>query len=418
MKEFFEWLSQHSAATFTLIAAFGVVVTATTLMFLVAFLQGREIHLRSLKIGPKPHESKRRGSNTTGPEENNSFTEKNAIDSIWHTLIDGATESIDVFAGDLSWVERDKDNIRKIIQRGVHVAVLCHNPYQSRQLQMNIRSLLETGAEASFFDGSKYSPPYGLLIDAASPILCTALEVSREPKSALSSGPQRSDGTDIYDYEAVRYVPARDRKHIQVISTLFNAMWEQARNAIVLAPITDLENLLRNELPRLLTLVRQYAGLSSSDISVCNVDVGDIFASCNYVKATKLHAIASVSQSYSDQGLPEYKPCYAIEANRRSLLLPPILEEHSGGLVVVDGTHRLFRLFAERQRANAFCIVLKNAPDLPGRPVPFRDVKAWPRKLPREQVFIEYKPSLYRNFIEMDERLASGVFSDGGWHFK
>jgi hypothetical protein len=104
---------------------------------------------------------------------------------------------------------------------------------------------------------------------------------------------------------------------------------------------------------------------------------------------------------------------------KHSLLLPPIVEQHGSKKVVVDGTHRLFYLYAMQQRPNAFCMILKrNIPDLPGRPVPFTNLKAWPRNLPREQVFIEYKPNLYRYFIEMDEKLAGGVFDGNNWHFR
>lgn len=57
MDEFFRWLSNNPVATTTLIVSFGVLVTSATLIYLVAFFQGREISFWPPKIGQRPSKS-------------------------------------------------------------------------------------------------------------------------------------------------------------------------------------------------------------------------------------------------------------------------------------------------------------------------------------------------------------------------
>jgi serine/threonine-protein kinase len=54
----FEWLANNPLATHALIAAFGLLVVSVTVIYLVAFLQGREISFWPPKIGAKPEKSK------------------------------------------------------------------------------------------------------------------------------------------------------------------------------------------------------------------------------------------------------------------------------------------------------------------------------------------------------------------------
>src|SRR5688572_27475316 len=47
-------------------------------------------------------------------KRSNFFTKKKTIDRIWQNLLSGASESIEVFAGDVSWAQRDKEKIKDI----------------------------------------------------------------------------------------------------------------------------------------------------------------------------------------------------------------------------------------------------------------------------------------------------------------
>lgn len=57
MAEFFNWLSSNPIATTTVIVSFGFVITAITLIYVVAFFQGRSISFWPPSIGEKPNKS-------------------------------------------------------------------------------------------------------------------------------------------------------------------------------------------------------------------------------------------------------------------------------------------------------------------------------------------------------------------------
>jgi len=58
MDEFFKWLSANSIAGMVVVIAFGLLVIAATVMYVVAFFQGREVTFWPPKIGPKPEKPK------------------------------------------------------------------------------------------------------------------------------------------------------------------------------------------------------------------------------------------------------------------------------------------------------------------------------------------------------------------------
>jgi len=76
MADFFNWLSNNPVATTTLIVSFGVLVTATTLIYVVAFFQGRSISFWPPKIGEKPNKSKRADTQPLPNDAENGSTEQ------------------------------------------------------------------------------------------------------------------------------------------------------------------------------------------------------------------------------------------------------------------------------------------------------------------------------------------------------
>jgi hypothetical protein len=58
MTTFFDWLSNNPIATTVFIVAFGSAVTCATLIYMIAFLQGREISFWPPKVGEKPSATK------------------------------------------------------------------------------------------------------------------------------------------------------------------------------------------------------------------------------------------------------------------------------------------------------------------------------------------------------------------------
>jgi serine/threonine protein kinase len=84
MSDFFNWLSKNSIAATTLIVSFSVIITSITVIYLVAFIQGREISFWPPKIGPKPEKSKTRevGNNISKgsqSSQNNPIIQKDTV---------------------------------------------------------------------------------------------------------------------------------------------------------------------------------------------------------------------------------------------------------------------------------------------------------------------------------------------------
>jgi hypothetical protein len=84
MADFFQWLSSGSTPAIIFIAIVVVLITAIVLIFLTAFIQGREISLYPPKIGERPATKK----NTTPKpsiDKSSSSSTKPSIDSIFIT---------------------------------------------------------------------------------------------------------------------------------------------------------------------------------------------------------------------------------------------------------------------------------------------------------------------------------------------
>ena len=64
MTDFFNWLSSNPIATTTVIVSFGVVITAVTIIYVIAFFQGRSISFWPPHIGEKPSKTRHEKSET------------------------------------------------------------------------------------------------------------------------------------------------------------------------------------------------------------------------------------------------------------------------------------------------------------------------------------------------------------------
>ncbi len=350
-------------------------------------------------------------------DTNDVITEKSSINELWQTMIEGASMSLKIFAGDASWAKRDKILLNELNQKGIEIEMLCHNPLTNINIQENIRILLENGVKARFFEKYDYPhTPYGIIIDSEQNELASALNVQREPKSNINHKFTKKNA-DIYDYKGIRYTPQLNSKEIKSLSTTFRAMWKASNKSVVLEAHA-IDTILKAGLLDTLRLVTHYEDLNTEDIDFTDLDIRDLYGSCNYVKDDRLKSLEPAINAYVNQGISFYKPVYCCSENKRTILLPPIVEKHEKKYVVVDGTHRLFNLFAVKNITNVYCLIITNRTELPGIPVQFNKIRAWPTRLPREEVFINYKASLYRNFFKMDQKLAEESFIKNCYHRK
>lgn len=339
----------------------------------------------------------------------NRLTGKSAIDNVWQQLLSGATQSIFIFAGDVSWISRDEQVIHTNVNaKGNKVRVLCRRPRNNQLLKENMVKLIKTGTEVKYYDESRSPVMRGLIIDGGSADIGAALTVTKSAKVGVVRKYGVPGTEDNYRYNARFYVPPEDIRQVQVLEQLFQTMWEQAMIGIVLEPKTFSDY----ELLSILSNVPQYNTVELSDIELKTVDIASMWASCTYVKEYKFPDILALLDAYETQDMPAFRPCTCVSHFQSSFLLPPIVEQHNDKLVTVDGMHRLFCRLAFTHKADALCLVVSPRKELPSQPIPFTDVKVWPRKMPRENSFISFEPGRFRNIGVLDRALVELYISE------
>ena len=334
-------------------------------------------------------------------KDENNFTSKKEIDEVWQDLITGATDSILVFAGDVSWAERDKNTIYSLTQRNIMFSVLCRRPRTNELLKNNIRVLINAGAHLRYYDEADSPKVRGIVIDNTSSQTGTALITSKTAKVQYTRKYGVPGNEKLYDYHATRYVPPSDNEQIKVLSQLFDKMWQMSMQGFVLYPI----DLSIKHITDLLKTVPHYLDLVDSSVTFEKLDINSLWATCDIVKSYKFPNISSLLDAYNTQNIKFFEPSLCFSHERRSILLPPIIERHPGKLVVIDGMHRLYSHLIIDQQADALCIVISIDLELPSRPIPFSQVRVQPRKLPRNQSFKGFKPEMFRNIDILEDQL-------------
>jgi hypothetical protein len=331
----------------------------------------------------------------------NVYTRKQTIDTVWATMLSGATHTVRAFAGDASWSKRDAKIVASQTGSGVSVEVLCRPPSTNVTVQENVIGLIEAGATVFFYPTTSAPVIRGLLIDSDHETFGTALTVSKSAKGNLAPRPGLPGTEEMFDYLAVRYVPSHDRQFLVALNQLFECIVRCSCTGIVLRPLDLTPAQIRN----LLLDVPHYSGLADSDVCFRNVDISSVSTPCNYVKESKIGHTLDLLNAYEQQGIPSFQTCLALSHDRRSLILPPILERHGDKLILIDGMHRLFCQLVHRQVPTATCLVIDKAWPLPGDPIPLAHVQVWPRRRPRPEGFHDYKEGNFRNIDALDDRL-------------
>ncbi|MBT2212911.1 hypothetical protein [Actinomadura sp. NEAU-AAG7] len=327
----------------------------------------------------------------------NHFRGKKAVDSAWRALLTRADHSVDVFAGDVSWVQDNKTSISQRIGAGVVVRVLCRWPRTSGQLKQ-VRTLIGAGVYVKFYPEDLIKVR-GLVVDAGIGAgRGTALTVTKSPKSSISV----TDQSSMFDYSALRHLPANDATQIDMLHQLFESAWKSFPQGIILnktVPSID-------ELRKIIGQVEQYERLGVGDIKLKKLSVDSLYSCCRTVKAKKLDRVWGLLDAYQKFGIDFFEPCKVETDGQKGTLLPPIIEQQvDGKLVIVDGMHRLFQMATRTEKQQAVCLVVSGAGALPSTPIHFSEVRMSPTKVPRSENFANYDHDLFRDIKAIDRSL-------------
>jgi len=347
--------------------------------------------------------------------EDNLFRNKPEIEKIWRELLIGASRSVKVFAGDVSWANRDKEVLSRRIDEGATISVLCRRPHNDTTT-LNVVELLNAGVQVKYYQPDYAPSVRGLIIDTEEKEKGTALTVYKSPKArivlpqrTIAASAQRGSGVPgdigIYQYEGRRYLPSINNRQIQILGDLFTITWRHATLGVILQPL----KIDKSTIIQMLRTVSHYKQISWNNIKIEAVDIQSLWASCTYVREEKLNLTQAVCEAFRAQKIPPFTTCVCLSHIRKSILLPPIIEVHKGKSTIIDGTHRLFFESIFLKRSSAICITLSTGIELPSDPIPFNNIKIWPEKLPKDRGFNNFRPELFRDIDSLDRELENNL---------
>ncbi|MGX6743684.1 hypothetical protein [Streptomyces peucetius] len=335
-------------------------------------------------------------------DDPNRFKGKDKVDFAWRAVLTRSDRSVEVFAGDVSWAQDNKDELENRTRAGVVVRVLCRWPSKPQPLEQ-VRALIEAGVEVRFYTDDHVRlrgmvADTGVGLDGG-----TALTVSKVPKEAIDSGSGHAGTDSSFVYEARRYLPGRDGTYIAALHQLFNSVWKSLPQGVIMGQLA----LTEDRYCEILSKIPHYRGVKADDISVSKVAISSLYSCCRTVKAARLDRISALFEAYQRFNLDLFESSKIESGGGRTLVLPPIVERQPDGrLVVIDGMHRIYHLAAHTDAQQVTCLVLAGQGPLPSTPVPFGDVRVSATKLPRPDNFPDYNHENFRDIKAIDRHLA------------
>jgi len=333
------------------------------------------------------------------------LTSKDDISTAWQYLLENATRSVRVLSGDSSWALRDAEILKKLVTKGVDVRVLCERPGRNDIVQANIRSLLAAGVTTRYYTSG--TTCRGIVVDYSDDYRGFALRVEKSPKTATEHAEGVPAKPSLYRHRAYRHFPQDDSRHIDIMAMLFDSLYSVAIDCVELSPV-DLTNAEIHDLLVAAT-IQQYGDIARSDIAERSFTVDELWSTCRYVKQNKLNGLRAIVTAYNDRGLEPFVPAACVSNTKASLLLPPLVEEHEGKFVIVDGMHRAFNHLIIDRSPEIQCITVSCRTGLPSRPIQFKDVAVVPTKRPRIVNFDQYDATQFRRIKNLDAVLEK-------WH--
>ena len=358
--------------------------------------------------------NKKHKNSKTDNNINICLNRKDKINDSWKRILHIASESIIIFGGDISWIKRDKAEIKKLTNKisPVKIKVLCRRPEHKNietlaNLKYNLKQLILSGAKTKFYVDQRYKETKirGIISDSELEY-GEGLIITKIPKNNIDRGTGSPGSEKNYDYLATHLIPTKDHNIINVYYELFHRIWETALIGIVL----DELEYSPVDYHKWLVKIPEYKDLSANDISLRTVQINNLFSLCHIVKTYKFPFTLSLINAYQTQKVNIFNPCEVVSSNKpeKTVLLPPILEAHDDKLVIIDGMHRLYYSYFYEKISQVNCLVIKIKKPLPSEILPFDRVCVRTEKASnRKYCFTSFDPDLFRQVDILDSKLGS-----------
>jgi hypothetical protein len=212
MDTFLIWLSENPIVTTALIVTFIIIAISTILIFLLAFFQGREILFWPPKIGAKPEFPKNGSKNNILLK--GCFVSRDDRSKLSQAFAQASLRSVRIFAGDLSWLEKDITTYSNLINRGVGIKILTDEPNASALQVGKI-----AGIKFRRYPFKMVAPIKASITDSEDEMECRALVVRR-------CSP-RDQGVVEYNYWMKTYHGSIEFPVIHALSLLFDLLYKE-----------------------------------------------------------------------------------------------------------------------------------------------------------------------------------------------
>jgi len=352
---------------------------------------------------------------SNGSIDNNSISlnSKTKINDSWQNILTKASENLIIFGGDISWIERDKDAIKKLFDKktSVKVQVLCRRAEHENKeilsnLKNNLKQLIFSGAQTKFYveQRSKETKIRGLISD---PKLDygEGLIISKISKKNIDRGTGLPGDEKNYEYLATHLFKTKINNNIKIYYELFQKIWETALIGIVLE---EKKEYTTADYHKWLQYIPEYKDLREDDISLKTIQICNLFSLCHVVKTYKFPFTSSLIDAYQTQQLTLFSPCEVVSSTKpeKTILLPPILEQHDANIVIIDGMHRLYYSYFYKKINKVNCLVIKSKKKLPSEIIPLNHVRVRTEKAQnRKDCFTSFNPKLFRQIDILDSKL-------------
>lgn len=154
---------------------------------------------------------------------------------------------------------------------------------------------------------------------------------------------------------------------------------------------------LLDEAP-VIAAIRQIPQYREAEIALETVAVAEVMPVCAVLRTYRLEKVwALLSFLLHQPGTVLFEPmCVLCDSGDIVPVIPPLVEEHDGQLVVIDGHHRLFVL-RTREIATVQVYVIRHVDvHLPGALVGWDEVTYTHHRLPRRQKFKDFNAAYFR----------------------
>jgi hypothetical protein len=198
-----------------------------------------------------------------------------------------------------------------------------------------------------------------------------------------------------------------DRRLIQMIKSHFNAAWDSGEQSVHQAIKPALEAITLDRCEKALRKVVQY---QRATFEYRVVNPREIVWSTTALETFKLTRVSFLSTLLEQHALSKFSAIW-IKGTPR-VIGPPILEEHDGKLVLIDGHHRMYYCI-ENGITQVSALIIKGVQEpLPSSLVESCELlRILPHRLPREKRYQNYKSNHWRNIGATLESLGQDLFS-------